>query len=157
MSDSDIQFKQCNSCREHLPYDQYGESINSPDGFNPTCKGCVKTRRRRTYENMKAGYPDRIEARFPLRSGNDSTLDSVVANVFLKDYSFLAIGVNDKLEYELQIIFKGKEWEARLLDAKGEVIRRMQSHPTIGWKNFKDVIGEVLFQLEIRLIKPSSI
>ena len=150
---SKIQFKKCVSCRENLPYDQFGESVNSPDGYNSTCKGCRKTIAARTYQNKKAGYPDRILARIPLRSGNDSTLDSVVDNIFTRDYSFIGKGVNDRLDYELSLEFKGSGWTTRLLDAKGEVIRTLQSHAHIGWKNYKELIGDILFQLEIRLEK----
>jgi hypothetical protein len=150
---SQIQFKKCNSCRENLPYDQFGELASSPDGYRPTCKGCTKTIRARHYQQSKLGFPNRIEARIPLRSGNASTLDSVIAGSFIGSYFLSAKGVNDRLDYSLSVVFDKDKWQAEILDSEGGIMRRYEAWSNMDWASFSKGFLDALYEFEIRLEK----
>lgn len=152
MSDSTIQLKKCNSCRENLPYDHFYMSKHPrhKDGFRDSCKGCEKGSNARTYKNRLDGFPDRIEARLPLRLNNSSTLDSVIAGDLMSEFLLIGKGVNNQLEYSLELNFLSGQWIATINEGQLQ-LRQLQSFPNIGWEGFKDTVGELLFKLEIKL------
>lgn len=155
MTNTEIQTKKCTTCQENLPYDEFSARPNQPqrfkDGFSDICKGCMRWYRRRSYERSK--NPDLYSKRIsiPLRENNSSTLSSVCASRLMGEYSFLGKGVNDKLEYSLELNLLSGKWIALIYDGEKTELRSFTSYPTIGWDQFQLTVSELLFQLEIKL------
>lgn len=45
--------KQCSKCNEILPITEFSKNKSKRDGFNTYCKSCMKTIRKKHYENNK--------------------------------------------------------------------------------------------------------
>lgn len=157
MNSPNIPTKKCATCLRHLTYDHFGELTKSPDGYGHSCKGCRKDISARTYQNKIAGYPNKIEAHAPLRWHNTSTLDSRINGRLMGEYLFKGEGVNDDLTYDLSVSLLSANWIMTIMKTEEELaLRNLQAYPNIGWTNFRTMIGELLFQMEIRLAKEET-
>ncbi len=152
--DTGIPLKICTTCLLPLPYDEFsfrGTDLKRyPDGFANICKPCMRWYRRRSYARLNDPNYQPPIIRVPLKIHNFSTLVSYIDNDLTKSYSFLAAGINDNTNCKISLCFSTDKWVA-LIEKDDLVMRDLASYPNIGLEGFLKMIGDQLFQLEIRL------
>ncbi len=144
------QFKKCNSCKELLSYNQFGELNSSPDKYNPTCKCCKNYIRRKSYQKNKDSDEETIQ-RIPLRVHNYNHLVNLINENEIMSVELNAQDVNSHTNYKIKIE-KDEQAYSQSIKQEDNLIKGVYFPVGVRIDYFFDYLQESLFEQSIKII-----